>query len=129
MNIFYQTVLTLPNIGINGHTISLGQSLLEALTNFTCIISYMTPQYCKFFTDQAHKLSGCTIISRLLHDRSSHLVTMGGDTQSELATLVFKQEEKVESFHGRTLRLHKETNIYGETVSPTRILLQYTEAL
>ena len=37
--------------------------------------------------------------------------------------------EQLEDFHSRILRLQQEIMISGETVSPTRLLLQYMKAL
>ena len=50
---------------------------------------------------------------------------MNGDVQYYLATLAFKNREKLEYFHSRIIRLQQEIILYGETVSPTR---RYTEA-
>ena len=51
-----------------------------------------------------------------------HIVNIDGDVQSELVTLSFKQGENLKI-------LQKERNIYGETVSPKRLILQYIKSL
>ena len=54
---------------------------------------------------------------------------MNDDVQSGLATLEFKNEEQLEDFHSRVLRLQQEIILSGEIVSPTRLLFQYMKAL
>ena len=54
---------------------------------------------------------------------------MNGDIQSDLATLAFKNGEQLEDFHRRILWLQQEIMRSWEIVSPTRLLLQYTNAL
>ena len=54
---------------------------------------------------------------------------MNGDVQSDLATLAFRNGEKLEDYHSRILRLQQEIMLSGEIVSPTRLLLQYMKAL
>ena len=51
-----------------------------------------------------------------------HIVNIDGDVQSELVTLSFKQGENLKI-------LQKERNIYEETVSPKRLILQYIKSL
>ena len=53
---------------------------------------------------------------------------MNGDVQYDLATLEFKNGEQLEYFHSRIIRLQQETILSGDTVSPTRLLFQYTKA-
>ena len=50
---------------------------------------------------------------------------MNVDFQSDLVTLEFKNGEQLEYFHGGIIRLQQESNLSGETLSPTRLLLQY----
>ena len=54
---------------------------------------------------------------------------MNGNVQYDLATLAFRNGEQLEDFHIRILRLKQEIMLYGEIVSPTRLLLQYMKAL
>ena len=54
---------------------------------------------------------------------------MNGDVQSDLYTLAFKNEEKLEYFHSRIIRLLHEIILSGETVSLTRLLFQYMKAI
>ena len=89
----------------------------------------MKPQSYKVVSTYAHDISGWTILSRLIHSRSPHPGGMNGDVQSDISTLDFKNGEQLEYFHRRILRLQQEIMLYGEIVSPTRILLQYTKAL
>ena len=83
----------------------------------------MEPQSYMVVITHAHKISGCTILSRLIHPRDPHLVGMNGDAQSDLATLVFKNAEQLEDFHIRIIRIQQEIILSGETLSPTRLLL------
>ena len=53
---------------------------------------------------------------------------MNGDVQSDLATLEFNNGEQLEDFHIIILRLQEEIILSGETLSPTRLLFQYTKA-
>ena len=54
---------------------------------------------------------------------------MNGDVKSDIATLAFKNGEQIEDFHNRIIRLQQEILLSGEIVSPTRLLLQYINAL
>ena len=76
-----------------------------------------------------HEISGRTIISRILHSHAPNLVGMNGDVQSDLATLAFKNGQQLEYFHRRILGLKQEIILSVETLSPTRLLFQYTKSL
>ena len=54
---------------------------------------------------------------------------MNGDVQSDLATLAFKNGEKIEDFQSRIIRLQQEIMLSGEIFSPTRLLFHYMKAL
>ena len=54
---------------------------------------------------------------------------MNGYVQSYLTTLEFKNWEKIEYFHSRIIGLQREIIFSRETVSPTRLLFQYTKSL
>ena len=54
---------------------------------------------------------------------------MNGGFQYDPATLGLKNGEKLVGFHSIILRLQQEINLSVETVSPTRLLFQYTKAL
>ena len=54
---------------------------------------------------------------------------MNGDVQSNLATLACSNGEQLEYFHRRILILQQEIMLYGESVSPTRLLSKYMKAL
>ena len=41
--------------------------------------------------------------------------------------MVFKNEKQPEDFHSRIIRLQQEIILSGETLSPTRLLFQYTK--
>ena len=99
------------------------------MTNDTCVKSYMSPQAYKVVSTHAHEISGWTILSRLLHPRVPHLGGMNGDVKYDLATLAFKNGEQLEDFRSRILRIQQVIVLYGEIVSPTRIILQYMKAL
>ena len=73
------------------------------MTNDTCVKSSMAPQAFKVDRNHAHKISGCKIISGLLHSCAPHIVGMNGDVQSDLATLVLKNGEQLEYFHIKNL--------------------------
>ena len=89
----------------------------------------MAHQACKIVSTHPHKISGCKIISRLVHSRSPHLWGMNDDVQSNIAILGFKIGEHLEDFNSRIIRLQQEINLSGETVYPTRRLFQYMKAL
>ena len=89
----------------------------------------MSNQAYTFVSNHAHEISGCTILSRLLHSRAPQLGGMNADVQYDLATLAFKNGEQLKDFHIRILRLQQEIMITGEIVSPTRLLFQYMKAL
>ena len=90
--------------------------------------SSMASQAYKVVRTHYHEISGWTILSRLIHSRSPHLVGMNGNVKSDLATLAFNNREKLEDFHSRIIRLQQELMISEESVFPTRILFQYMKA-
>ena len=49
---------------------------------------------------------------------------MNGDVKSDLSTLEFKNWEQPEDLN-IIIQLQQEIILYGETVSPTRLLFQY----
>ena len=77
------------------------------MTNDTCVKSSMEPQAYKVISTHDHEISGWIILYRLLHSRATHPGGMNGDIQSDLATLAFKNGEKLEDFHIRILRLQQ----------------------
>ena len=83
----------------------------------------------KIFSTHAHEISVWTILSRLLCSRAPHLGGMNGDFQYDLATLDFSNEEQLEDFHSRILRLQQEIMLSGEIVSPNRLFIHYVKAL
>ena len=107
---------------------SLGHSLLVAMTNDTYVKSSMAPQAYKVFSNHAHEISVWTIISRLLHSCAPNIGGMNGDVQYDLSTLAFKNGEKLEYFHRIILRLQQQIILFGETLSPTRLLFHYMQA-
>ena len=50
---------------------------------------------------------------------------MNGDVQSDLSTLAFKNGGQLEYFHSRIIKIQQEIILSGETVSPTKLILQY----
>ena len=58
-----------------------------------------------------------------------HLGGINGDVQSDLSTLKFKNGEQLEDFHSRIIRLQQEIILSGETLSNTRLISRYIEAL
>ena len=58
---------------------------------------------------------------------SSHLGWMNGDVQSDLSNPKFNDGEQLENFLIIILRLQQEIMLSGETVSPKKLLLQYTK--
>ena len=89
----------------------------------------MAPQALKVVSTYSSEISGCTILSRLLHSRAPHSRGVNGNVQSDLATLAFKNGEQLEYFHIIILRLQQEIILSGETVSRTRLPFQYIKAL
>ena len=53
---------------------------------------------------------------------------MNGDVWSDLATLDFKNEKKLEEFHSIIIRIQQEIMLSGEFFSPTRHIFQYTKS-
>ena len=49
---------------------------------------------------------------------------MNSDVHYDLATLAFKNGEKIEYFHSRIIRIQQEIILYEETVSPKRLLVK-----
>ena len=99
------------------------------MANDTCVKSSMAPQTYKVISTHDNEISGWKILSRLLHSRAPHLGGTNGDVQSDLATMEFNNGEQLEYFHSRILRLQQEIILSVETISPTRLLLQYTKEL
>ena len=89
----------------------------------------MAPQSYKVFSTRAYEISGCTVLSTLLHSCAPHLGVINGDVQSDLSTLDFKNGEQLEYFHVRILRLQQEIILSGEISPSTRLLFQYMKAL
>ena len=108
---------------------SLENSLVVVLTNDTYVKSSMAPQAYKAVKTHGHEISIWRIISRPLHPHTPHLEGMNGDVQSDLATLTFKNVEKLEDFHSRIIRLQQYLILYGETISPTRLIFQCIKSL
>ena len=73
----------------------------------------MAPQAYKVVITHAHEISGWTILSILLHSRVLQLGGMNGDVQSDISTLVLKNGEQLEGFHGMILRLQQEIMLSG----------------
>ena len=86
----------------------------------------MALQAYKVVRTHANKISVWKILSRLLHSRAPHIVGMNDDVKYDLDTLAFNNEEQLEDFHNRILRLQQEILISGDSVSPTRVLFWYT---
>ena len=99
------------------------------MTNDTCVKYSIQHQAYKVVSNHYHEISGWTIISRLLHSCDHHIGGVNGDVQSDLSTLTFKNGEQLEDFHVRIIILQQEIMLSGETVSLTRIILQYMKAL
>ena len=76
----------------------LRHSLLVAFNNDTCVISSMAPQAYKVLNTHAHEISGCTIVSILIHSRAPHIGGMSGYVQSDLSTLTLQNREKLVDF-------------------------------
>ena len=89
----------------------------------------MAPQAYKVVSTHAYEISGCTILSRLLHSRAPHIGEMNGDVQSDIASLAFRNGEQLEDFHSRILRLQHEIMLSGVIVSLTRLIFKYIKAL
>ena len=112
----------------NAHTYTyLGNPMLTELTNDKCVKSSMAPQAYKVVNTNAHKISGWKIIYILIHAHYPHIGGMNGDVKSDLSTLELKNGEQHEMFCSIIIRLQQEINLYGETVSPTRLPFRYTK--
>ena len=58
-----------------------------------------------------------------------HFAGINGGVHSDIATLTLNNGEQLEYLHSRIIRLRQEINLYGETLSPTRLLFQCMKAL
>ena len=79
-----------------------------AMTNGTCVKSYMAPEAYNVVRTHAHKISGWKILSRLTHSHSPYLGGMNGDVRSDLSNLTFKNREQLEYLHIIILILQQE---------------------
>ena len=70
-----------------------------ALTIYTYVKYYITPQACKVVNIHAHEILGWTILYRLLHAHAPYLEGMNCDDQSDISTLEFKNIEQLDDFH------------------------------
>ena len=89
----------------------------------------MAPQAYKVVIIHVHEISGYTILSIIVHVCAPYLGGMDGDSHSDLSTLAFKKVKQLEGFHSIIPRLQQEIILSLETVSPTRLLFQYSKAL
>ena len=71
----------------------------------------MEHQAYKVVNTHAHEISGWKILSRLLHTHAPHVGGMNGDVKFDLATLELNDEEKLEYFHIKIIRLQKEIKL------------------
>ena len=119
-----------PSCYCNAHIYTyLVHSLLLAFTNDTCIKYSMVLQSYKFITTHDHEISVCNILSILLQELPPCIEGINIYFQFELATLAFKQGEKLESFYIRILIPQKKVKISRWGLYPTIILFQYMQAL
>ena len=96
------------------------------MNNYTCIKYSISTQVYKVLNTHAHEISGFTILSRLIHQRTPNIGGMNGDVQYDVSNLEFNNWEQLEYFHSKTLR--QDIIFFGETLSPTRLLVQYMKA-
>ena len=89
----------------------------------------MAPQAYKAVNTHAYEIPTWKLLSRLIPERAPHIGGMNGDVQFDLDTLAFKSGEQLEDFYSIIIRLQQEINLYGETVSTTRLIFQYMKAL
>ena len=88
----------------------------------------MEPEAHKVFTTHDHTIPGWTILCRIIHSQVPNIGCMNGDIQSDTPILALNQGGKTEYFYIVILKLQQEINLYGETVSPTRLNLHYMKA-
>ena len=81
--------------------------------HYTCVKYSTELQSYKVLNTHAHEISGCKILSVLLHVRVTDLEVMNGGVQSDLATLAFKYGEQLDDFHRIIIRLQQEIILYG----------------
>ena len=99
------------------------------LLNNVCVkSSSMAPQAYKVVNIHVQEISVWTVLSNLLHARSSHLWGMNGDVQYDISTLTFNNVEQLEYLHRRILILQQEIILSGATVSTKRLLFKYMKA-
>ena len=86
----------------------------------------MAPESYKVVNTHDHEISVWTILSRLIHSRAPNLGGMNSYVQSDLANLAFNNGEQLEYVCGIIIRIQQEIILCEETISPTRLLFQYT---
>ena len=104
-------------------TTSIFASILS-MTNDICVNYSIAPQAYNVLNTHDHQISGCKILSRLIHSHVPNVGGIDGDVQYYLTTLSFNNREQHEDFHSRIIRIQQEIILSGETVSPTRLLFQ-----
>ena len=97
--------------------------MLVSTNNDTCVKYSMETQAYKVVSTHAHEISGCTILSRLINSLAPHIGGLNDGVHSDLATLQFNNEEKLEDFHSIIPRIQQNINLSGENVSPTILIL------
>ena len=100
--------------------------MLVKFTNRTCEKYSMAPQAYKVVNTHANETSVWISLSNLIHTLPPNLGGTNDGFQSNLATPEVNNGEQPEYFHIRIFRLHQEIILYGETVSPTRLVFHYT---
>lgn len=100
-----------------------------SLMNNTYTNDNTAPQEYKVIIIHDHEVSGCNLISRIIHARSYHTRGINGDFKYDLSNLTFKQVKQLEEFHGSIISLHQEFFLSSETISPTRIIFHHMKAL
>ena len=103
-----------PSYCWNEHTYNfLRNSLVVALKNDTYFKYSILSHFYKVVVTHYHEITGCIILSRLIHIQATHIGEMNGYFQYELATLEFNNGEQLEYFHSRILRIWQEIKLSG----------------
>ena len=89
----------------------------------------MAPQAYKVINNNYQEISGWTILYIIIHVHIPHLGGTNDYVQHDLSTLAFKNREQLEDIYIIIIILQQEIILSGETISHTRLLLQYTKAL
>ena len=75
----------------------MGQSLLVALANYTCIKTSLDTDSYKLITTYAHEFSVWIILYPLIHDWAPHIFDYNGGLQTDISNLDLKMDNTLKT--------------------------------